>query len=69
MPCQGKIFTTFLPNTVDRRGKNRHKLLIVPREGLEPSRLAAQDPKSCVAASYTTSAVPPGHALGDMVSI
>jgi hypothetical protein len=26
----------------------------VPRAGLEPARLAAQDPKSCVAASYTT---------------
>jgi hypothetical protein len=28
----------------------------MPRAGLEPARLAAQDPKSCVAANYTTSA-------------
>src|SRR5438034_6046876 len=31
----------------------------MPRAGLEPARLAAQDPKSCVAASYTTSAAEP----------
>jgi hypothetical protein len=28
----------------------------MPRKGVEPLRLSAQDPKSCVAASYTTSA-------------
>src|SRR5437870_5778479 len=29
----------------------------MPRAGLEPARLAAQAPKTCVAASYTTSAL------------
>src|SRR5262245_41663982 len=30
----------------------------MPRAGVEPAPLAGQDPKSCVAASYTTSARP-----------
>src|ERR1051325_7499647 len=44
-------------------GKNTPKGMLrlprarLPRAGLEPARLAAQDPKSCVAASYTTSAL------------
>src|SRR5262245_65224337 len=35
----------------------------LPRAGVEPARLAAQDPKSCVAASYTTSATSAGAKL------
>jgi hypothetical protein len=37
----------------------------VPKEGLEPSHPKAQEPKSCVSANSTTSAVKSGQSYED----